>query len=374
MNPTDDPAEDTDAEDILSPAGGRGGGFGNSGQAPFAETDRTRFNLEKTKNALFAQIEDNSSAHFKNFFKSSLMDRFLHTAILYFVALFQLESLISEERGTKADHAALKREMECYIQDLSPIYAMIIMQESDYHHTAQDKKFFEQLYETATEILLQAFPGSHRQQKVEQELGRILRTNQFNPRAERRQNKGHISESTMSVRELYALKFEGDPSLNARVLANLYQRKPSDGGVTLASVSNSPLVGKIICPEVQMGESLRERMPWKVSQRGPCYERPVTASEEARHGFLSYKGDWELSDRMSLADADDMTQCDTFDDGPHRATGSSRPSSVSSAASNAGDLGGLGHAMPRGGGLRARRSSQAVRYRMAQTPREAKAR
>jgi hypothetical protein len=90
----------------------------------------------------------------------------------------------------------------------------------------QDKKFFEQMYEATKDILVNAFPGNYRQTIIEQELGRVLRTEQFNAHSARRQNTGHISESTLSVRELYSLKFEGDPSFKTRVLANLYQRKP----------------------------------------------------------------------------------------------------------------------------------------------------
>lgn len=52
------------------------------------------------------------------------------------------------------------------------------------------------------------------------------------------------SVDTLAVKELYALKHEtANRVLNARMLASLFEKPPSVG-VTVASVSNSPLVSQ----------------------------------------------------------------------------------------------------------------------------------
>ena len=100
--------------------------------------------------------------------QSYQLDRFLHTAILYFISYFQLQALQRLGKGSRSEVAALKREMAFQLSELAPLYATIIMSESDYENTHQDKKFFEGFYETTTEILLQAFPGTRRQVMLEE--------------------------------------------------------------------------------------------------------------------------------------------------------------------------------------------------------------
>jgi hypothetical protein len=95
--------------------------------------------------------------------------------------------------------------------------------------TQQDTQFFEALYETSTDILLQAFPGGKRRALLVEELGRVLRTNQFNTAFNSRRNAQHISQSALTIRELYALKFEGDPALNSRKVRLLGDAKSSLG-------------------------------------------------------------------------------------------------------------------------------------------------
>jgi hypothetical protein len=43
----------------------------------------------------------------------------------------------SDLQVTKVEEDALRSELDAHNRTLSPIYSMIIMQESDYHHTAQ---------------------------------------------------------------------------------------------------------------------------------------------------------------------------------------------------------------------------------------------
>jgi len=319
------------------------------GQVPAEQTDR-KFNLNNSKNILLAQIEETCSTRFKVFFKSSLMNRFLHTFILYFVSFFQLHALKRDSKGTRAEHAALARDMERQLQELAPVYATIIMQESDYHHTEQDKKFFEHLYDAATEILMLAFPGQRRQALLEDEIGRVMRTAQFNSHGQKRLNKGHISECTLSVRELYQIKHEGDPALNSRILSNLYQKKTVEGTVTLASISNTPLIGKIISPldhgigknQTERAQSLQERMPWKYGRRGYRQPKVEVPGAEARSNFVSFT---RAPEQVPVGELENLNrhQKKHFDEGSHRSRGLPLPGIREiRSGSSAGSLGSQG--------------------------------
>ena len=48
-----------------------------------------RVSLDKTKDRTFRRLEDTAPAKFRTFFKTQLLDQFISTLILYFVALFQ---------------------------------------------------------------------------------------------------------------------------------------------------------------------------------------------------------------------------------------------------------------------------------------------
>mmetsp|Transcript_29504 Transcript_29504/g.35836 ORF Transcript_29504/g.35836 Transcript_29504/m.35836 type:complete len:315 (-) Transcript_29504:533-1477(-) len=205
-----------------------------------------KFNLEKTKARIAKGLEDTAPMRFRHFFKSALLDRFLHTAILYFVSRFQYDALQRRAKRNSPDKnlEAARVETEGHLQELAPIYAQIIMQESDYEHTQQDKLFFESLYESTNMILQEAFSGQRKQKELEEELGRIFRTNQFNIAC--RRNQKRLNDGALSIRELYQLKHEGDPALNSRILASLYPKRDAPGSVQLASASNSPIIAKMI--------------------------------------------------------------------------------------------------------------------------------
>ena len=68
----------------------------------------------------------------------------------------------------------------------------------------------------------QVFVGQKKTSALERELGRIFRSSHFNM-AQRRQ--GIKRDPTQySVRELYALKNEGDPVFNSRILSSIYSK------------------------------------------------------------------------------------------------------------------------------------------------------
>mmetsp|Transcript_30676 Transcript_30676/g.99785 ORF Transcript_30676/g.99785 Transcript_30676/m.99785 type:complete len:298 (-) Transcript_30676:96-989(-) len=213
----------------------------------------TRFSLEKTKARVFKAFEDSAPAKFRSFFKSALMDRFLHTMVLYFVSKFQLMALArrKEQAGKEAGSAVpgkgkapetLERELEGHTEELARIYATIIMTQSDYEHTQQDKFFFESLFEATNQILQEAFSEQRKGYELEEELGRIFRTDHFNIAKRRHEMKNPASG--LSVRELYHLRHE-DPEMNVRTLSSLYPKREGRG-VSAAVSACSPVIATLL--------------------------------------------------------------------------------------------------------------------------------
>lgn len=100
------------------------------------------------------------------------------------------------------------------------------------------------MYETLTDILEEAFVKLTLGTEIEEELGLLFRSRHFN--LAKRQNKPLRSVDTLSVKELYSLKHEtSNRALNAKMLTSLYE-KPETLGVTVASVTNSPLIKQFI--------------------------------------------------------------------------------------------------------------------------------
>eukprot|EP00899_Mesostigma_viride_P026522 jgi/Mesvir1/7054/Mv09170-RA.1 len=221
----------------------------------------SRFNLEKTKARVFKLFEDTAPARFKTFYKGDLFGKFLSVCIDYFCILFHEKALYRKAREQSAldprspkkpsgKHPGSAGDAECpcvlaekVLEELGPIYSLIIMTESDYAHTQQDKLFFESFYEAVNQIMQDAFVGQRRAQEVEIELGRIFRTNRFN--ISKRKNSNQKKGDSLSSRELYSLRHEGDHRLNARLLEQLFPPK-ENLCVKAASSSCSPIVSKLV--------------------------------------------------------------------------------------------------------------------------------
>lgn len=121
----------------------------------------------------------------------------------------------------------LKEETEQYMEELASAYAQIILTQSDYRHTQHDKFFFEALYESTHQILVDAFAGHRRGNELEIELGRIFRSETFN--LSKRKHSTKYTTENLSVREIYKLKHEGNYALNYKLLQSLHQRKRQSG-------------------------------------------------------------------------------------------------------------------------------------------------
>jgi len=228
----------------------------------------SRFNLEKTKDRAYRAF-DESSAKFRNFLRTTLFDKFISTSILYFVAYFQ-HSTIAKKPGlhSEAKLQSLKHEMEERMDELGPLYSKILLTQSDYVHTQQDKVFFESLYEACHQILLEAFAGQRKSQELEIEMGRIFRTEHFNIAHRRHENRADPTQYT--VRQLYELKNGDDIANNSRILSSIYSKRKTKSVGALGTMC-SPIITRML-PK-----------PWEEFQQKTKRkaDRKAAAAEEA---------------------------------------------------------------------------------------------
>ena len=246
-----------------------------------------RASLDKTKDRTFRRLEDTAPAKFRTFFKTQLFDQFISTLILYFVALFQGMALDhKKEFYDQATMNKVQREAQLQMERLGPLYARIIMTQSDYKHTQQDKLFFESLYEACNQILQDTFSGQRRMQELEVELGKIFRTRSFN--IARRRNEQKQDLTIYSLRELYALKNEGDLTSNARLLASV-TTKPQSRSVSRAGSNCSKIINAML-PSVieQFEESFQtiQRQGREGKQKGPSGGIPARSPSPRKAGLV----------------------------------------------------------------------------------------
>ena len=168
----------------------------------------------------------------------------MHALIHYFVTYFKLQNLqlkrdsLGDDGQTLIDNC--KKDVDDKFFRLSSIYAQIILTQSgEVTHIQQDRMFWETLYDASDQVLQEVFVGQKKTNVIEIELGRIFRTKYFNMAA--RRNELKRDPTNYSVRELYALKNEGDPMLNSRTLASIYTKVKSNS-VQCAAISRAPLI------------------------------------------------------------------------------------------------------------------------------------
>ena len=150
----------------------------------------------------------------------------MHALIHYFVTYFKLQNLqlkrdsLGDDGQTLIDNC--KKDVDDKFFRLSSIYAQIILTQSgEVTHIQQDRMFWETLYDASDQVLQEVFVGQKKTNVIEIELKR--------------------DPTNYSVRELYALKNEGDPMLNSRTLASIYTKVKSNS-VQCAAISRSPLI------------------------------------------------------------------------------------------------------------------------------------
>eukprot|EP00798_Chlamydomonas_sp_ICE-L_P007997 gene7997-1224_t len=220
------------------------------------------FNLQTAKNTVRKNMDEKIPSAFKKFFQSPQYDRLLQTCILFFTAMFTNKWIVKSMDKARKQHVEgynpyvavarmreLDEEMKSLKMEISPIYSGLILKFSSYKNPQQDRAFFESLYETLISVCELAFQHQlgHRPE-ISQEIGVIFRSRHFN--MYKRKNLPPRSVDTLGVKELYAIKNESSNRiLNARMLSTLFEKPPSIG-ITVASVTNSPLISQYISSPV----------------------------------------------------------------------------------------------------------------------------
>eukprot|EP00802_Teleaulax_amphioxeia_P008180 Tamp_08188.p2 GENE.Tamp_08188~~Tamp_08188.p2 ORF type:complete len:154 (+),score=44.88 Tamp_08188:416-877(+) len=111
------------------------------------------------------------------------------------------------------------------IKEVSTYYCYTIMQFSRYKAAQQDRIFFESFYEFTASVVCAAFPAQHRY-KIEDELGRIVRTDTFNL-SKRKNDSSHHTKMYFTSRELYVLRHAGDGFMGRRILTGFVPGVPA---------------------------------------------------------------------------------------------------------------------------------------------------
>jgi len=245
------------------------------GAAPTTEFD---FNLGVAKGKVAKGFDEKIPPQFRKFYTSQQYDVILQTLMLYFTAMFQLEWVIKTMERARKQHLEgynpytvaqrireLEEEVEKLRLELSPLYSQLILKYSSYAKPQQDRMFFESLYTTLNAVLDEAFGRLGKKAEIEREVGALFRSKHFN--MGQRHNQPARSVDTLSCKELYAIKHETtNRALNARMLASLFEKPPTIG-VTVASVTNSPLISQYIM--------------------SPIVARSVMKDPETRHKMFS---------------------------------------------------------------------------------------
>ena len=171
------------------------------------------------------------SPAFKQFFESNLCDDFLCAALDHFAALLRLEDMVNARTVGKKPQdvqppsneerqaAAL---LDQTVKEVATYYCYTIMQFSRYEAAQQDRIFFESFYEFTASVVCAAFPAQHRY-KIEDELGRLTRTDTFN-QSKRKNDSNHHTKMYFTSRELYVLRHAGDGFMGKRILTGFLRR------------------------------------------------------------------------------------------------------------------------------------------------------
>ena len=183
------------------------------------------------------------TARFKSFCKCATMDTFLHACIDYFTVFFEVKRMEGDEAATAErrrdalaegtrpaesgaasvkseaasasqgglaaggghgkEHHAKMLEQNSKLRSVALVYATVLLQNSNYANTQQERQFFESLYDFTKRVLFTINNRKH-WHAIENELDRIFRSPFFN--LSLRKNKASSAagaHSTLSFKELY---------------------------------------------------------------------------------------------------------------------------------------------------------------------------
>ena len=193
------------------------------------------------------------TSKFKGFCKTDTMDAFLHACDDYFTIFFEVRTIEEEESaknsaerrdaladgkappvdgdaadgtggsagapaaaaGTSDETKRLLREKEeekrTRLRKMALVYASILMSNSNYANTQQERQFFESVYDFAKRVLFTRNNRKH-WHAIENELDRIFRSPHFNlsQRKNDQNLKGGSSTTQISFKEMYEKRLGTD--------------------------------------------------------------------------------------------------------------------------------------------------------------------
>lgn len=203
------------------------------------------------------------SPTFKQFFESQLCDDFLCAALDHFAALLRVEDMMNARTAGKKpqdipppsnEEKQAAGLLDQTIKEVSTYYCYTIMQFSRYKAAQQDRIFFESLYEFTASVVCAAFPSQHRF-KIEDELGRIVRTDTFNL-TKRKNDSNHHTKMYFTSRELYVLRYAGDGFMGRKILTALHPRRTAGDSVNLTVQKRSTLVSSVLPSPLEIAKQV----------------------------------------------------------------------------------------------------------------------
>ncbi|XP_025053702.1 protein phosphatase 1 regulatory subunit 36 [Alligator sinensis] len=206
--------------------------------------------LDDVKYAALFLVQENESYHISSFttiMRSRQLDEFL-MALLYYLSYF-LEKITLEKKpkslmGTlnlleRKDMEEALVKLSIAKTQLAKIYCILILGlgMADQHHMAcgkrktsssqKDREFFECFYNFCTYVAWVAFRRKHFQE-IQEEIGRLLRSDVFNPALKEKRYPG-VQWSTEASADQRKVLFPYDRSLYARrpaIMSVVGQRSP----------------------------------------------------------------------------------------------------------------------------------------------------
>jgi hypothetical protein len=215
------------------------------------------------------------SPKFKQFFESQLCDDFLCANLDHFAALLRVEDMMNARTAGKKPQDILPPSneekqaaalLDQTVKEVSTYYCYIIMQFSSYKAAQQDRIFFESLYELASNVVCAAFPTRHRF-KIEDEIGRIVRTDTFNL-TKRNNDANHHTKMYFTSREFYVLRHAGDGFMGRKILAALHPRRLASESVNLTVKKRSPLVVTLLPSPAEVAANAAKEMAAAIKKKG----------------------------------------------------------------------------------------------------------
>jgi len=187
--------------------------------------------LARNKGMVLQAMATKLTNKFKNFCKEPMMDNFLIACIEYFTVYFEVQKQKTpvpnpdDAKGPASSAAPAapikvdpKLEMEAHnkLRVMATVYATILLDNSNYANTQQERQFFESLYDFSARVLF-VINDRKRWQMIENELSRIFRSDHFNLSLRKNEQSAKGGTARGGYREQYERgEFASKPAHTAR--------------------------------------------------------------------------------------------------------------------------------------------------------------